>query len=60
MLVVGGLGWRGPPPGRPPPQQRGFEATGGFLNYTPEEAAAVAAITRWIDTDTKDLAATWR
>ena len=42
-----------------PQQQQGFEATGQFpANYTPEEAAAVAVVKRWIDTtNTKDLAA---
>ena len=48
-----------PPPTPPPiPQQQGFEATGQLpANYTPEEAAAVAVIRRWIDTtNTKDLA----
>ena len=43
----------------PPPQQQGFEATGQLpANYTPEEAAAVAVVKKWIDTtNTKDLAA---
>lgn len=42
-----------------PAQQQGFEATSqNPANYTPEEAAAVAVVKKWIDTtNTKDLAA---
>src|SRR5476649_2337359 len=63
MLVFGRgavIAQQAPPAGVPPtPQQQGFEATGQIpATYTPEEAAAVAVIRRWIDTtNTKDLAA---
>ncbi len=41
-----------------PQQQQGFEATGQLpASYTPEEAAAVVVVKKWIDTtNTKDLA----
>lgn len=63
MLVFAGggvLAQQAPPFGPPPAQQQqGFEATGQLpANYTPEEAAAVALVRRWVDsTNTKDLAA---
>jgi len=60
-LAFGAGVWAQQAPPAPPPnqQQQGFEATGQLpANYTPEEAAAVAVVKKWIDTtNTKDLAA---
>ena len=62
MVVFGAsapLAQQAPPPAPPNQQQQGFEANGQLpANYTPEEAAAVAVVKKWIDTtNTKDLAA---
>jgi hypothetical protein len=56
VFGVTGRAQQAPPP---TPQEQGFEATGQLpATYTPEEAAAVTVVKKWIDTtNTKDLAA---